>query len=98
MPVLLLAITEGPGQPPSEIVRQAAPGGFARASAVQDLAAVVSGVAPGPPILAAPPSATGTGSITVRQTGAGIVTMTRDTGRNSVTLAATAVSARIVLP
>jgi hypothetical protein len=90
MPALLFTAALATGQPSSQPLS-------AQAITVQDLAAVVSGVAPRAlPVPAAP--AAGTAPIALRQTGAGIVSTSIDSGANSVTQAATAVSARIVLP
>lgn len=99
MPALLFSASLATGQPSSETFRVADPAAWARISTVQDLSGVVSGAAPFVPSRTAAQVAAGgsTGSVTLRQSGAGMASTSIDTGVNSVTLAATAVSARIVL-
>jgi len=60
----------------------------------------VSGTAPFAPSAAGVrfSAGAGTSSVVMRQGGAGIVSTSIDTGVGSATLAATAVSARVVLP
>ncbi len=100
MPAMLIAAALATGQPSSETVRPVDPAASTRIGVVQDLSAIVSGTAPFVTSASGAPSAgLSTGSVTFRQTGgAGIVSMSIDTGANSVVQAATAMSARLVLP
>jgi len=99
MPALLVSAALATGQPTIQTVRTADAAAWARISTVQNLSGVVSGAAPFAQSSTAAQVAAGgsTGSVMVRQSDAGIVSTSIDTGVNSVTLAATVVSARIVL-
>ena len=99
MPAFLFTAALATGQPSSETVRSLDPAASVRVSVVQDLSAVVSGTAPFVPSSTAAQVAGGgsTGSVTFRPSGSGNVSTSVDTGVNSATLAATAVSARLVL-
>lgn len=97
MPALLFTAALATGQPSSETAGWSDPAASARVALVQDLSTVVSGTAP---FQASPLSAANrsTGPISLRLTGAGLVATSTDTGTNSITQSATAVSARVVLP
>ena len=99
MPAFLFTAALATGQPSSETVRGIDPAASARVSVVQDLSAIVSGTAPFILSRTATQVAGGgsTGSVTIRQSGSGIASTSVDAGVNSVALAATAVSARLVL-
>ncbi|HEY4031026.1 MAG TPA: hypothetical protein VGM25_11825 [Caulobacteraceae bacterium] len=99
MPALLFTAALASGQPSVETVRTVDPAAPARVSVVQDLSAIVSGSSPFGPSAAPVVMAAGTGAVTIRQSGgAGIVSTSVNTGVGSVAQAATAVSARLVLP
>ena len=99
MPAFLFTAALATGQPSSETVRRVDPAASARISVVQDLSAIVSGTAPFASSSTATQVAGGgnTGVITIRLSGSGIASTSVDTGVNSITLGATAVSARLVL-
>ena len=99
MPAFLFTAALATGQPSSETVRSVDPTLSARVSVVQDLSAIVSGTAPFIPSSTTTQVAGGgnTGVVTIRQSGSGIASTSVDTGVHSITLAATAVSARLVL-
>ncbi|MGZ3274250.1 MAG: hypothetical protein ACXU82_08995 [Caulobacteraceae bacterium] len=98
MPALLFTVALAAGQPSVQTVRAVDPGASARASVVQDLSAIVSGSPPFVASVQGPHPAPDASVITLRQSGAGVVSTSVNTGVNSVTLAATAVAARVVLP
>ena len=100
MPALLFTAALATGQPPAESARAVDSAASARVSVVQNLSAVVSGASPfGPSAAAVAIGGVGTGPVTVRQTGgAGIVSISTNTGVGGTALAATAVSARLALP
>ena len=100
MPVLLFTAALAAGQPSSTTARWVDPAAPARVSVVQDLSAVVSGTAPANASALGARSVSGanTGPISLRLTGAGLLAVSTDTGVNSVTQSATAVSARVALP